>query len=264
MDSISTPGLLVWKLCAQLLLPEGLLLLLLVASLLAVSGGRRRVAMTLGAAGLAVYAVSAAPVFAAWLAGTLERQHPIVDIAKVPRAEVAIVLGGAVQPAAPPRLSVELTESSDRVWHAVRLYRAGRIERIIVVGGNMPWSANVEPEAQAIKTLMIDWGVPEAAISVGPRSRNTRENALEAAALLRERPAGRILLVTSAMHMPRSLAVFSAAGLAVEPSVCDIRATDHITGTVLDWLPSARAFWVTSEAAREWLGLLAYRLRGWL
>jgi uncharacterized SAM-binding protein YcdF (DUF218 family) len=100
-------------------------------------------------------------------------------MAKTPTAEVAIVLGGAVGQPLPPRVEAGLSETSDRVLHAARLYKAGKIKRILVTAGNIPWVSSVKPEAELIKDLLVEWGVPSEAIERASQSRNTHENALE-------------------------------------------------------------------------------------
>src|SRR6516225_9564766 len=100
-------------------------------------------------------------------------------MAKTPTAEVAIVLGGAVGQPLPPRVETGLSEASDRVLHAARLYKAGKVKRILVTAGNIPWLSSVKPEADLIRELLMEWGVPSEAIELASQSRNTYENALE-------------------------------------------------------------------------------------
>jgi uncharacterized SAM-binding protein YcdF (DUF218 family) len=217
----------------------------------------------LAVAALSIYWISAAPFVANGLMATLENQYR-GDPATLPPADVAVVLGGAVYPPSPPRREPELGEAVDRVWSAAQLYRAGRIKRILVVGGNLPWWPEARPEAELIQALLVELGVPQTAIDIGTTSRNTFENASEAKTLMQIRPFVSGLLVTSAWHMPRALAIFKKAGIPVFPAPCDFRASETLTGTLLDWMPQAGAFAMTSAALREWLGYYVYRWRGWL
>lgn len=208
--------------------------------------------------------VASMPVFAEWAIATLEKQYPAQALELTPTADVAIVLGGAVNQPVPPRVDTDLTASSDRVLHAMRLYRAGKVKQVIISGGNLPWHPSVKPEAELIRTLLVDWGVPAEHIEVAGESRNTYENALEVKAFGEHSPFGSALLVTSAAHMPRALAVFQKAGLPVIASTTDVEAVNGAPSTMLRWLPEAAALAMTTAAAREWIGYWAYRMRGYV
>ena len=203
------------------------------------------------------------PVVSGWAIRTLEMQHPPLAIDNLPNADVAIVLGGAVQGPSPPRLTIELVDSSDRVLMAARLFRAGKVQRVLITGGNVPWALGAVPEASLIKELLIEWGVPSHAILTAGKSRNTHENALEIRALRETQSFGSALLVTSAVHMPRALAVFQKAGLPVIPATTDVKIVDG-SQTIFDWLPDAGALAMTTSAIREWLGFGTYHWLGYL
>ncbi len=72
--------------------------------------------------------------------------------------------------------------------HAARLFRAGKVERILVTDGNLPWHPGAAPEADLMRDLLTEWGVPGDAIDIVGDCRNTYENALEIAALLERQP----------------------------------------------------------------------------
>ena len=68
-------------------------------------------------------------------------------------------------------------------------------------------------------------------------------------------PAGiRVLLVTSAFHMPRAQAQFARAGFEVMPYPVDFRTEAGRRPSLLDWLPQASALEDSSLALREWIG----------
>ncbi len=234
--------------------------LLLIGGLLALLK-HRRLALASATAGLVVLWVCSTPVVADWAYSTLERQYPPTTMADTPQADVAIVLGGAVRQPIVPRVEVELKEASDRILHAARLYNAGKVKRILVTGGNIPWVAAVKPEAELIKQLLVEWGVPAEAIVIATESRNTYENALEIKRLWDKGGFRSALLVTSAAHMPRAMAVFQRAGLPVVASSTDV-IVDTSQGSLFDWLPDANSLLVTTDAVKEWIGLLAYRVLG--
>jgi uncharacterized SAM-binding protein YcdF (DUF218 family) len=103
-------------------------------------------------------------------------------------------------------------------------------------------------------------------LSVGParvywenRPRTTSEDALYCAALLKPKPSERWLLVTSALHMPRAVGCFRAVGFQVEPYPAHFR--DRPPRLFAPFAPSV-ALNHLDTAAKEWVGLVAYRLMG--
>lgn len=198
--------------------------------------------------------VSSTPVVAEFLYGALERQYPPVAIASTPTADAAIVLGGAVGQPLPPRLAPDLNAAIDRVVHTARLYQAGKVPRIIIAAGNLPWGQTLQPEAELIADLLVEWGVPRAALLLDTQSRNTAENAVNTQAIMAQHGLHTALLVTSAGHMPRALMLFQAAGVHAIPSATDLQAVGEQQGTLFAWLPSVAALELTTLAIKEWLG----------
>jgi len=251
------------KLLPVFVYPLGLAIVLGAAALAFLLTGLRRTAGTALAGALIVLYVASTPLFANRITVTLESQHPPRAVAALPKADVAIVLGGAVGPHAPPRDAVDLTETSDRVFHAARLFKAGKVDHVLASGGNLPWQGPAPPEAESMAELLVELGVPRSAIVLESASRTTRENAVNSAAILKANGWRRVLLVTSAAHMPRALAVFRLAGIDAIPAVTDIRVTHGGSLGVFDLLPDADALARTTEATKEWIGLIVYRMRGW-
>ena len=260
---LSEPILFLTKLLPIVLYPVGLAIGLLLLGVVCMLRDRRRLSLACIGAALVLLWVCSMPVFAEWSLGSLERQYPATAIADTPKADVAILLGGAIGQPLPPRVTPDLSPAADRVLHAARLYRAGKVGRILVAAGNIPWVSSVKSEAELIRDLLEEWGVPEAAIQIAGTSRNTYENALEVKALRQRSDFSSALLVTSAAHMPRALATFRHAGLPVIPATTDVEVT-HSDTTILAWLPGADALAMTTAAMREWIGFLAYRARGYL
>jgi uncharacterized SAM-binding protein YcdF (DUF218 family) len=238
-------------------------LLALLGGLLAIVGYRRSAAMSAVSAGLLLWACST-PIFAEWAASTLERQYPARPLSATPTADVAIVLGGGLRPSAPPRQNADFGDASDRIVHAARLYRAGKVTRILITAGNIAWVPGMAPEADLIRDVLVEFGVPEAAIAVAGQSRTTYENALEILRLRTVAPFKTALLVTSALHMPRALATFQRAGIPVVASSTDVRVIDKADRSIFDWLPDSESLDLTTKALKEWLGYWAYAVRGYL
>jgi uncharacterized SAM-binding protein YcdF (DUF218 family) len=252
------------KLLPAVLSPLGLTLSLAVAGALLWWLYARRLARLCVGAAVTILWVCSMPVIAQRATASLERQFPPRTMADTPAADVAIVLGGALGQPQPPRVTVEMTTAADRVLHAARLYRAGKVKRILVSAGNIPWVNAKQPEAELIKDLLIEWGVAADAIELGTESRNTFENAMEIQRILKARRFTSALLITSARHMPRAMATFRRAGVPVVAATTDVHAVDSDHADPLRWLPSADALAMTTAAIREWAGYLVYRARGYL
>ena len=199
------------------------------------------------------------PVTANWIQAHVSSKHPPIttdaQIAALPKAGAIVLLGGGVSPPTEARPWPDLGSAADRVWQAARLWHAGRAPFILASGGHDPLT-HTQSEAEAMRTLLGAFGVPDAAIVVETRSRNTRQNASDSAALLAERNVRRILLVTSASHMERSLSHFRAAGLEVAPVPSDHEGIDY--ADLRRFIPSADALALSARALKEWVGQIVW------
>ena len=119
--------------------------------------------------------------------------------------------------------------------------------------------------------LLQQLDVPEQAIIQEPNSLNTYENAVNVRKILSARGIHRVLLVTSAMHMPRSLLIFKRQQIAAIPAPTDFLVTDNELqelaspqAILLNLLPDTERLYQFTRALREYIGIAVYRLRGWL
>ena len=121
-------------------------------------------------------------------------------------ADAIVVLGCRLKPdgTASPALA-------RRVARGIALYRQGAAPLLVLSGGG----AGGVPEAEIMRRIAIAAGVPERALIVEPRSRNTFENARETARLLRARDLASVLLVSDRVHLPRAALLFRRAGLKI-------------------------------------------------
>ncbi len=255
--------LLAIKTLCLFILPLGFCLgLLVLAGLLRLTRFKAISGWLAALSGLVLW-VCSMPIMAGWLMSGLEQQYPALRLADTRPHAGAIILGGMVSQPLPPRSYLDMGDAIDRLWHGVRLYRAGKAKTLIVAAGNVGWLEATASEADLLKGLLIDWGVPAEAILIESASRTTYENARNLKPLLAGKVQGPLLLVTSAGHMPRAVAVFAKAGIAVTPSPTDFRNAGTRAPGLLDFLPRVKALDDTSRALWEWLGLFYYRLRGW-
>lgn len=187
------------------------------------------------------------------------------------RAPAIVLLGGGTEPIVPPRTEVEVSDAGDRILYAAELWRQGRAREIVVAGGRLAVDGRLGPEADDIERLLATMGVPREVIRSERLSRNTEENAVEVKRLLSQSGISRILLVTSAIHMPRAVALFQAQGFDVVPAPTDYRVVRRVPAaswaawlwdTFFDLAPDARALAYTDDVIHERLGLVVAVLRG--
>ena len=250
-------GKLLWA-AAQ---PGNLLLLCLLAGFIffLLSRGRRgRVLVGLAAAGFVLLAV--APIGPAMLLA-LEQRLPRPAVLPE-RIDGILVLGGAVEPALSLTYGETVFNSAvARVLGGIALARRHPEAKLALIGGEGGFVPVGLPESRATLGFVIEQGIAPERVILEERSRSTHENAVYAKELIRPPPGATWILITSAYHMPRSIASFDAVGWPVIPYPVDYRI-DPRTGldanfNLLDGLSAA------TLAGKEWAGLLGYRLMGW-
>ena len=240
------------KVLDWLLAPLSWALLLLLWAALA--RGRPRRSLALGALAAALLVVFSLEPVADRLDRVAER-----DAATTFRPEIVydavVVLGGLVEMSA-TRASGELELDG----HVERLLRAGKARMVLLSGGNIDAQPGDVPEADRLAARLVAWGIPPAQIVAEGASRNTRENAIESGRIAAARGWHTLLVVTSAVHMPRALGCFRAVGLEPDALPVDRRAGD---GKGQGWLPRANALARSTDALRELAGRVVYRVAGY-
>ena len=191
-----------------------------------------------------------------------------------PQADVIVVLGGGTESADYPRQMTEVNSAGDRVLYAAELYQDGAAPAILVSGGNLDFSsARGTTPAEEMTELLLLIGVPETAIWQQSNSQNTYEDALYSAQMLKEKQITEVILVTSAMHMPRAKALFEKQGIDVIAAPTDFTVTQQNWDSVfhptfgeglINLLPNTGALGLTTSVLKEYLGMLIYSLRGWI
>ena len=203
------------------------------------------------------------PPVAGALARSLEGQFTELEMSQIPEADLILVFGGVMSPPQLGRPYPNLNAAADRVWHAARLYKSGKAPIVVPSAGRNDWQPHLPTQASTEALFLQDLGVPAQAVILEERSRNTYENALFCAALMKRLGAKRALLVTSALHMPRAAAALRKTGIEFTAVATDFEVGDGPT-TVLDWLPNSQALQRSTFALHEWIGVAVYRWRGWI
>lgn len=259
------------KLLPLFVYPLGLASVFLFISLLI--SYKRKASSVLVLLALVILWLSSTTGFSNLLARSLELKY--LTPTDIPYTEVMIVLGGGTEPSIPPRTTVEVNGAGDRVLYAVELYQQGKASHILLSGGDIEWlSSGSTTPAEDMASILIGLGIPEDALWVENESKNTYENALYAKEFFgEEEDLPQVLLVTSAMHMPRAVAVFEKQGFEVIPMPVDFNVTENVTSTdssenfvskFMDILPNASNLSLTTNAMKEYLGYAIYKLQGWI
>lgn len=257
------------KLLPLFIYPVGLICVLLLLAIFSLWKHPRRAVVCMLTA-IAVIFISGNGWVANAITQSLEWQN--IPPKTLPNAEAIVVLGGAIKPQMPPRPWVDVMESGDRVLHGAQLYREGKAPLVIMSGGRIHWKGGGPPESADMAALAQTMGVPASAILQDPTSLNTYENAVNVKQILQQKGIRRILLVTSAMHMPRSLAIFKKQGIEAIAAPTDFLVTQQelqepgvsVEAVLLNLIPDADRIHQTTRALKEYIGLVVYRLRGWL
>lgn len=255
--------ILVDKILSAFAFPLGFVSAGLLVAFLAIWLGARRTGLAAALLLTSTLWVASTPASAWFLLQTLETRHPSLVVEDYKQVDVIIVLGGGIRPSNPANPYSDLGEASDRVLHAYRAFKAGKAHRILLSGGSVFDSDAQTTEAGAMAEVLVSLGIDRDVLILETTSRNTYENAAESLVIWHRENFKSGLLITSAAHMPRALAVFRNAGMAVEPA-----STDAIHGSIddplpLSLLPDSESLGRTTKALKEWLGLLLYRWRGW-
>lgn len=259
------------KLLPLFFYPLGLACLLMVVAL-SVFWKYPRVAATAISLALLVLLVAGNHWTSIWLLRSLEWQN--IPTTELPKAESIVVLGGGTEPAFAPRPWINLGEEGDRVLYAAKLYREGKAPLLILSGGRIRWQgSDGPPESADMAEIAQTMGVPKSAILQDASSVNTYQNAVNVRRTLNSQGVSlQVLLVTSALHMPRSLLIFRRQGIKAIAAPTDFQVTERDLQEVqsspqamlLSLLPDADSLQQSTRALKEYIGLAVYRIRGWL
>ena len=251
--------LLLTKAATALVLPPGSNLVLCLLAWVLWRRARAFAAATLVFALASLYVMSM-PVVARWSVARLETVPALSDSALRAASPQAIVVLSAGRFYEAPEFGgrdVVGRNSLLRLRYAAHLQRRTRLP-ILVSGGRV--FSDGESLAMLMKTSLeqdfnarVRW--------LEERSRNTAENASYSAEILRGAGVSRVVLVTQAAHMPRSVAAFEQTGLAVVPAPTGFSSIHSGDDDIIAWLPSAHALSSVSHVLHEYIGRFWYRLR---
>jgi uncharacterized SAM-binding protein YcdF (DUF218 family) len=240
--------------------PVNLAILLLLAGLALLTLRARRTAVALVATAAVWLVLCVWTSFGAMLVTPLEDRFPRPALPD--RVAGIVVLGGGFEGGINlVRGGYELNSGGDRYVEAAALARRFPEARIVISGGTGTLFLEGEEDASTAVRLFEALGVARERLILEGKSRNTYENAVFTKELVTPQPGDTWLLVTSAFHMPRSMALFRKAEFPVTPWPVDYRTSGEegiglFTDNPVDSLQTA------TLGIREWIGLIAYWLTG--
>ena len=220
---------------------------------------RRRAAMIMLWSGLAGLGLLGFQFIPDALLRPLESRYPVPAVNDIDRHRGIIVLGGAVGP--PESFTahgqVPLGEAAERMTVPVGLLREHSRLVLVFSGGEGRLLTTGVTESELARAFYQQQGLDLRRVRLENESRTTRENAQQVAKLLGEQCKEPWLLVTSAWHMPRSMAEFEALGCNVTAFPVDFRTG---ASTPLTEYSLAHSLLRWQAALHEWLGLAGYRV----
>lgn len=255
----STLFFVISKLVALVIVAESWLILALVVSLLARWRGWHRLATSATLLLLAALLTLTAIPVGDWALTSLETRYPVNPPLDTPPDGI-IVLGGAVETAKWRATGqVHLNDQAERVTEAAVLALRYPTARIVLAGGGAtlgPIGGDLPSEAAAMAALLAQLGVNPDRFILEDQSRNTAGNAEFSRALAQPKPGERWLLITSAAHLPRSVAAFERAGwTGLIPWPVDLSTPPGGRGRTWDM---ALNLYLLNRAVKEYVGIIAY------
>ncbi len=249
------------KVLAFAIKPIVWILVLLAYGLWTANPSRRKKAVALGLGLLLLFSNRwlSNQVFRAWEpetvhAGEIETPY-----------DIGIVLGGYTNPFIEPGHDRHnFNERANRLTQALELYFSGKVKKLLLSGGTGRLLQDTPSEAEMMPAFLEKIGIPPSDIILEPDSKNTWENALFTKNIVQTRyPGASCLLITSAWHMPRSEACFRKAGLPVTPYAVDYISEANRWDPDMLLMPDKLGLYKWELLIKEWVGCVAYRMRGY-
>ena len=208
--------------------------------------------------GIIILIFSSLPIVSNKFIAYLEKDYQPIEISEIESADAIVVLSGMIKTIGDKEnLRYEFSDSIDRFFTGLDLFKNNKSPILILTRGKIPWSFGIA-EGEYLKKLAIEYGIPEEKIILTEEVQNTDQEAKAIKKILANN--AKIILVTSAFHMPRAERVFKAAEIKVIPFPVDFYNSKSKT-TIMDFIPSADSLSASSHFVREMIGRLYYNLK---
>lgn len=179
-----------------------------------------------------------------------------------PPYDAVIVLSGTLHAQLARQGYIEFAEAADRILVGIIFVQQGLGKTLLMSGGTGNLFDQRTSEAQLLKVFALQLGLSDDQVLVEANSRNTYENALHTANMLRAHQLHHILLITSASHMRRAVATFHKQGIFPDTYPVDYQAADIVTP--FSFVPSASGAKKVTAVVHEVIGLIMYRVQGYI
>ena len=210
-------------------------------------------------AGVFILVICSMPIVSDKMIAYLESDYELNRPSEIDTANAIVVLSGMVKTIkTKDSLDYEWSEAVDRFFAGIDLFRLNKAPTLIFTRGKVPWSIGL-PEGEFLREEAIKLGIPKKDILLTENVENTDQEA-KAIKKLFSIDNPKIILVTSAFHMPRAQLVFEAAGINVIPFPVDFK-TGAGKLTFMSFIPSAVSFASTNFFVREIIGRTYYNLK---
>jgi uncharacterized SAM-binding protein YcdF (DUF218 family) len=239
------------KLLPVLFLPLGVVIVLLLYAVIRIRRWPVFVA-------LVILYLASIPAIGDRFVGSLESRYPAIPINQAEDADAIVVLGGIFGPPAAEGMLPNVSESGERLEAGIILAQLGKAPWLVFTGGRLPWENRPRLEGEDSKAQAIIRGVPAKKILVTHEVANTADEARAIADLMREHDWHRVILVTTAWHMPRAVLLFKRAGVDCVIFPVDFRTESERRVTPLSFVPKVEALHNTETALREYYGYWFY------
>ena len=195
------------------------------------------------------------PIFSDAFFKLVERNQYRKSITSIEQADAIVVLSGM--------LSIHEIDGEeyidwgdpDRFFGGVELMKAGKAPNLIFTGAKMPWGKSSRTEGAVLTDYSIEYGISPDQIFISGPVTNTVD---EAIAVKKMTLGNKIILVTSAFHIPRAQMLFENEGFEVVPYPVDFKSLTADSLTAMDYLPNAQSLSKTELGMRELMGRLFY------
>ena len=194
-------------------------------------------------------------------------ERPAIPISElVGEYEIAVVLGGTTDVDREPNDRLFFHKGADRVTHALNLYHAGKVKKILFTGGNARLFEDPDRDNSPIYDFYVMCGVAPEDIIIESSSQNTRENAFFVKNLVKKNVEnGRVILITSAFHMRRSEGCFRKVGIDVTGFSTDFYSALPKDRFGFDgFIPSLVVLNNWNFLIKEWVGYIVYWMVGYI
>jgi uncharacterized SAM-binding protein YcdF (DUF218 family) len=247
---------------------SALLLILAAGGVVAFVGSARlkRIGRLWIAAWCAGYLVLSIPAISQLLQEGLSSDYPPITSASQTLGATAIVVlaaGSEVYDFAGTDVPIMNQATTLRVQEAARLYSMMASPLMVISGTDSIRLREESANAVSMRQGLIDRGVPANRVVAEMTSVDTYGSARAVSRLLSERQIDRIVLVTSAQHLPRAMQAYEAARINAIGAPAPARSRGR-SGGLRAAVPSFAALQASAASLHEYVGSIYYRWRGWI